>query len=79
MGDFETATTSIGVSAACRRLHHPISWRPVLSGTGDRVEVCRLCSDAYRLAVEQLGSDDLAMRFVKFLRDETRPWDAPEP
>ncbi len=58
---------AVMVSADCTRLGHPAVELAV--HTGDRVTACKVCSIAYRRALE-LGDDRFAAAFVLALQDD---------
>ena len=52
---------------ACHRLRHRIDTRNKQPGPG-RYEYCVVCTVGYQMAIDQLGDEDAAERFVKELR-----------
>lgn len=54
-------------NADCQRLAHPVVVMAL--PTGDRLTACKVCSIAYRRALE-LGDDRFATAFVQHLRDD---------
>jgi hypothetical protein len=78
MSDDPDVGMSVSPSSACRRLRHPIVWLEVATGTGDRVEICVICSMGWARARAEFG-EAAADDFVKALRNETQPWNEDEP
>ena len=54
-------------AAACHRLGHRIDTRNKQPGPG-RYEYCVVCTLGYEMAIDQLGDENAADRFVNDLR-----------